>query len=103
MYTHFTSCVQEVYTAQKVFKYGVISGPYFPVFRPKITPYLDTFHAVIPLLKNLKRYSNLPGRNCFRITKAWRVVLDNKIATLKFDRRANNLIQSWHIKNFGVC
>ena len=35
-------------------KYGVISGPYFPVFspnigkyRPDMTPYLDTFHAVI--------------------------------------------------------
>ena len=33
-------------------KYGVISGPYFPVFNPntgkygpEITPYLDTFHA----------------------------------------------------------
>ena len=40
-------------TAWKVSKYGVISGPYFPVFglntgkyRPEITPYLDTFHAV---------------------------------------------------------
>ena len=36
-----------------MFKYGVISGPYFPVFGlntgkygPKATPYLDTFHAV---------------------------------------------------------
>ena len=35
-------------------KYGVISGPYFPVFGlniekygPEITPYLGTFHAVI--------------------------------------------------------
>ena len=34
-------------------KYGVISGPYFPVFSPntgkygpEITPYLDTFYAV---------------------------------------------------------
>ena len=40
-------------TAWKVSKYGVISGPYFPVFspnmgkcRPEITPYLDAFHAV---------------------------------------------------------
>ena len=40
-------------TARKVSKYGVISGPYFPVFSlnagkygPEITPYLDTFHAV---------------------------------------------------------
>ena len=36
-----------------MFKYGVISGPYFPVFSPntrkygpEITSYLDTFHAV---------------------------------------------------------
>ena len=39
-------------------KYGVISGPYFPVFGsvfnpnaekygPEMTPYLDTFHAVL--------------------------------------------------------
>ena len=34
-------------------KYGVTSGPYFPVFSPntgrngpEITPYLDTFHIV---------------------------------------------------------
>ena len=33
-------------TAWKVSKYGVTSGPYFPVFRPEITPYLDTFHVV---------------------------------------------------------
>ena len=38
---------------RKVSKYGVISGPYFPVFSPntgkygpEITPYLDTFHVV---------------------------------------------------------
>ena len=40
-------------TAWKVPKYGVISGPYFPVFRlntekygAEITPYLDTFQVV---------------------------------------------------------
>ena len=34
-------------------KYGVFSGPYFPVFSPNVgkylpekTPYLETFHAV---------------------------------------------------------
>ena len=53
-----------------MFKYGIISGPYFPVFglnteiyvinlriqlecrkipRPEITPYLYTFHAVLGL------------------------------------------------------
>ena len=37
----------------KVSKYGVISGPYFPVFSsntekqgPEINPYLDIFHAM---------------------------------------------------------
>ena len=42
------------FTARKVCKYGVFSGPYFPVFglntrkyRPEKSPYLDTFHAVI--------------------------------------------------------
>ena len=34
------------HTVWKVSKYGVISGPYFPVFGPEITTYLDTFHAV---------------------------------------------------------
>ena len=39
-----------------MFKYGVNSGPYFPafglnteryeVYRPEITPYLDTFYAL---------------------------------------------------------
>ena len=40
-------------TAWKVFKYGVFSGPYFPVFglnigkyEPEKTPYWDTFHVV---------------------------------------------------------
>ena len=42
-------------TAWKVSRYGVISGPYLPVFRlntgrygPEITPYLGTFYAVTP-------------------------------------------------------
>ena len=40
---------------REVSKYGVISGPYFPVsglntgkYVPEITPYLDTFHVVNP-------------------------------------------------------
>ena len=46
-------------------KYGVTSGPYFPVFSPKtgkhgpeITPYLDTFHPVNGTV-NLSTYLNL--------------------------------------------
>ena len=50
-------------TAWKMFKYGVISGPYFPVFSPntgkyglEITLYLETFHAVYKnISKNLSR------------------------------------------------
>ena len=45
--------------AWKVFKQGVISGPYFPVFCPntgkyelEITPYLDTFQTVC---KNIRK------------------------------------------------
>ena len=80
-------------TAWKVSKYGVISGPYFPVFglntgkyRTEITPYLDIFQAVmfnttcafkffrystqfliiqatLPLKKNW-----VPSRNCSLLT-----------------------------------
>ena len=47
-------------------KYGVISGPYFPVFSPtntgkygqEITPYLETFHAVLRLWKSLRKRPN---------------------------------------------
>ena len=45
------------FTAWKMSKYGVISGPYFSVFSqntgklgPEITPHLDTFHAMIILI-----------------------------------------------------
>ena len=47
-------CQMNTLTALEVSKYGVISGPYFRVFglntgkyRPEITPYLGTFHAVL--------------------------------------------------------
>ena len=42
-----------IITAWKVSKYGVFSGPHFPVFGldtgkygPEKPPYMDTFHAV---------------------------------------------------------
>ena len=34
-------------TAWKVSKYGVISGPNTGKYGPVITPYLETFHAVL--------------------------------------------------------
>ena len=37
-------------TAREVSKYGVFSGPYFPVLGPEKTPYLDTFYTVINVL-----------------------------------------------------
>ena len=47
-------CFRITCPAWKASKYGVFSGPYFPVFNPntgkygpEITPYLDTFHAVM--------------------------------------------------------
>ena len=47
-----------------MFQYGVISGPYFSVFGlntgkygPEITPYLDTFHAVLDLQCEVARVS----------------------------------------------
>ena len=33
-------------TSTNVSKYGVFSGPYFPISRPEKTPYLGTFQAV---------------------------------------------------------
>ena len=56
-------------------KYGVISGPYFPVLSPNIgkygpetTPYLDTFYAVswdgISYTKNIGETSQLSQLIC---------------------------------------
>ena len=56
-------------TALKVSKYGVFSGPYFPVFTPYLsvsspnagkygpekTRYLDTFHAVGEITENVMK------------------------------------------------
>ena len=46
-------------TAWKMSKYGVIFGPYFPVFVPEKTPHLDTFHAVGFGLKFTLAISNM--------------------------------------------
>ena len=42
------------YTAWKVSKYGVISGPNTGKYGPEITPYLDTFHAVLVNIGSIK-------------------------------------------------
>ena len=41
---------KQIHTMRKVSKYGVFSGPYFPVLRPEKTTYLGTFDAVPPSL-----------------------------------------------------
>ena len=71
----------------KASKYGVISGPYFPVFGlytgkygPDITPYLDTFHAVIEssfkdpndtssLLYHCASISEISKEHCVKMSK----------------------------------
>ena len=55
-------------TAWKVSKYGVFSGPYFPVvpntgkYESEKTPYLDHFHAVWSLLE--RKLCTLPCSKC---------------------------------------
>ena len=51
-------------------KYGVFSGPYFPVFRLNTGKYgrekppsLDTFHAVFQLLTHYSLFRNFPCSN----------------------------------------
>ena len=45
-----------LWIAWKVSKYGDFSGPYFPVFRLKYSPNLDTFHAVLNSMHVNERY-----------------------------------------------
>ena len=69
---HYIVKIRDIYlyilcTSWKVSKHGVISGPDFPVFSlntgkyvPKITQYLDTFHAVMVIdLWNWDRCSGM--------------------------------------------
>ena len=44
--------------AWKVSEYWGFSGPYFPVFGPEKTPYLDTFHAVQSKFKHTYEIGN---------------------------------------------
>ena len=50
-FSFFNKIARSPNTAWKVSKYGVISGLCFPVFGPKITPYLDTFTQSKCLIK----------------------------------------------------
>ena len=57
------------FTLRKVSKYGVSSGPYFPVFGPEKTPYIDSFHAVkwrmTMYLWYLSQHERTIKLNCF--------------------------------------
>ena len=57
---HKSPCRKTTFTAWKVSKYGVISGPYFPVFGlntgkygPELTPYLDTLSRSVCIMNLL--------------------------------------------------
>ena len=59
-----------LFTGWKMFKYGVFSGPYFPVFSPYTgkygpvkTPDLDNFHTVIKKLGLRKARKIRPESN----------------------------------------
>ena len=72
--TRLKIAIDPFFTEWKVSKYGVSSGPYFPLYGlnaetyavnlfspnsgkygPVKTPYLDTFHAVSLQLRNVKK------------------------------------------------
>ena len=59
-------------TAWKVSKYGIVSGPYFPIFglntgkyRPEITRYFDTFHTVATSHTNM--IEQMSEASCLRL------------------------------------
>ena len=62
-YSHFL-VPHNSYTAWKVSRYGVFSGPNTGKYRPENTPYLDTFHAVRPWHTN-KFHIEKPTTFCF--------------------------------------
>ena len=62
-YSHFLA-PHNSYTAWKVSRYGVFSGPNTGKYRPENIPYLDTFHAVRPWHTN-KFHIEKPTTFCF--------------------------------------
>ena len=60
-----------LYTLREESKYGVLSGPYFPVFSPNTgkcglgkTPYLDTFYAVASMSTMPEKVMNKVKKSC---------------------------------------
>ena len=73
-------------------KYGVISSPYFPVFSPnkgkygpEITPYLDTFHAVIEEYNPNTKHETL-------------IVFDDMIADMLNSKKLNPIVTELFIR-----
>ena len=105
---NFLVTVFIIITAWKVSKYGVFSGPYFPVFGPEKTSYLDTFHAVNapwepfwPMLISGCQVSNfLSSSKC--LTEILSVVMKQKLPIWKlptcsyqnWQRCIQNLVKS---------
>ena len=94
------------YTGWKLSKYGVISGPYFPVFGlntgkhgPEITPYLDTFHTVLVYAVSLKNVFTVEIGNCHsRTSRPWHYLISSQVlygCTLNTDFLFDN--RYWHV------
>ena len=88
-------------TAWKVSKYGVISGPYLPVFNPntgeygpEITPYLDTFHAVMLIKHSLTTSQRIKTVNCQRWSSNIFRLLSHETAHIQFPKKI-----CWYISN----
>ena len=71
-------------------KYGAFSGPYFPVFRlntgkhgPGKIPYLDTFHAMLMVMKYYKTFF-------FWMSKVW-----------KFQNLKEKVLKSTFLSSYG--
>ena len=76
-------------------KYGVISGPYFPIFTPntgkyeqEIIPYFDTSHAVYCSMENLKK-------NWGRIRTNWEQHIPKIIKILRTASLGSNFTGSY--------
>ena len=88
------------YTAWKVSKYGVLFGPYFPLFSPDTgkygpekTRYFDTFHTVIDGPIN----AHLPSKRATLIYIWWlNCTMWKKARTNNVDRVLENFLTlSW--------
>ena len=94
----------------KVSKYGVISGPYFPVFGlntgkygPEITPYLDTFHAVLIRQRFLEVIFSGEQGDQFDSSTRYNSQRANLILIYNFIKLLNNLFKvGWGLKNADI-